>query len=328
MKKLSQSLLVVLLALSLVFAFAACGSQEAATDDGSADTAAEGEAPELQMEIAQADWDSYRQKIELPTGITMAYVEMGTEDGDPLVLIHGMTDNSRAWSLIAPYFTEAGYHVYMIDLRGHGETDKPNNGFYTTDDYAEDVAAFMDAKGIEKADIIGHSLGSMTAQTFELLYPEKCNHVVWESSTPVNAEALGTFYYEYGKELGADEHPDDAFMEEWYTNPNPVDEEFLGYEMEESQALPGADWICIAGGATFSNLDPYYQYLDDSIPTLILWGSADGFFDQAKQDALRELGPFAKFIAYEGNGHNLQWEIPEQMAKDCIAFFNDEEVGE
>ncbi len=327
MKKFSQSLLVILLALSLVFAFAACGNQESAADEGAGE-AAESEAPELQMEISQADWDSYRQKIELPTGITMAYVEMGTEDGDPLVLIHGMTDNSRAWSLIAPYFTEAGYHVYMVDLRGHGETDKPNNGFYTTDDYAEDVAAFMEAKGIEKADIIGHSLGSMTAQTFEFLYPEKCKHVVWESTTPVNADALGTYYYEYGVGLGADGTPDDAFMEEWYTNPNPVDEEFLKYEMEESQALPGDDWKCIAGGASFSNLEPYYSFFDENIPTLILWGSEDGFFNEDVQNAIKERVPFAKFIAYEGNGHNIQWEIPEQMAKDCIAFFNDEEVGE
>ncbi len=328
MKKLSQSLLVVLLALSLVFAFAACGSQEAATDDGSADTAAEGEAPELQMEIAQADWDSYRQKIELPTGITMAYVEMGTEDGDPLVLIHGMTDNSRAWSLIAPYFTEAGYHVYMIDLRGHGETDKPVDTFYTIDDFAEDVAAFMDAKGIEKADIIGHSLGSMTAQAFELLYPEKCDHVIWESTAPVTVTSLGTDFYEYGISLGADGTPDDEFMAGWYENPNPVDEEFLKYEMEESQVLTGDVWECIAGGEAMSNMVPLYPYLDDSIPTLILWGSVDGFFNEDFQNELKGYVPFAKFIAYEGNGHNLQWEIPEQMAKDCIAFFNDEEVGE
>ena len=321
MKKFQKSLVVLLLALMAVFALTACGGSE----EPAAEEAA---APELAMEIAQADWDSYRQKIDLSTGITMAYVEMGVEDGEPLVLIHGMTDNSRSWSLIAPYFAEAGYHIYMIDLRGHGETDQPETGFYSTADYAADVAAFMDAKGIEKADIVGHSLGSMTAQTFELLYPEKCCHVVWESTAPVNADALGTYYYEYGASLGADGHPDDEFMEAWYTNPNPVDEEFLKYEMEESQALPGADWIRIAGGASFSNLDPYYTYMDDSIPTLILWGSADGFFGEDFQNQIKENVPFALFIGYEGTGHNIQWEIPEEMANDCIDFFNDELVIE
>ncbi|MBQ1251328.1 MAG: alpha/beta hydrolase, partial [Firmicutes bacterium] len=84
----------------------------------------------------------------------------------------------------------------------------------------------------------------------------------------------------------------------------------------------------IAGGASFSNLMPYYPYFDDSIPTLILWGTLDGFFNEDMQNELKELVPFAQFIAYEGNGHNLQWEIPEQMAADCIAFFNDELVIE
>ncbi|HMM06262.1 MAG TPA: alpha/beta hydrolase [Clostridiales bacterium] len=319
MKHFSKKLPVLFLALLCVFTFAACGS-DAETDDAA-------KTPALSMEISQADWDSYRQFVDLSTGITMAYVEMGVEDGDPLVLIHGMTDNSRSWSLIAPYFAEAGYHIYMIDLRGHGESDQPDTGFYTTANYAADISAFMDAMEIAKADIIGHSLGSMTAQTFELLYPEKCDHVVWESTTPVSADALGTYYYEYGESIGAEGHPDDAFMEEWYYCNNPVDEEFLTYEMEESQALPGADWERIAGGASFSNLLPYYQYMDDSIPTLILWGSADGFFGEDNQDQLKELVPFAEFVAYDGIGHNIQWEHTAQMAKDCIAFFQDEEIG-
>ena len=106
---MKKTLLILMLALLCVFAFAACGGDD---------------TPELSMEIAQADWDSYRQTIDLSTGMTMAYVEMGVEDGEPLVLIHGMTDNSRAWSLIAPYFAEAGYHIYMIDLRGHGESEQ------------------------------------------------------------------------------------------------------------------------------------------------------------------------------------------------------------
>lgn len=320
MKHFSKKLPVFLLALLCVFAFAACGS-DADTDDAA-------KTPALSMEISQADWDSYRQFVDLSTGITMAYVEMGVEDGDPLVLIHGMTDNSRSWSLIAPYFAEAGYHIYMIDLRGHGETDQPDTGFYSTADYAADISAFMDAMEIAKADIIGHSLGSMTAQTFELLYPEKCDHVVWESTTPVNADALGTDYYEYGTSIGADGHPDDTFMEEWYYCNNPVDEEFLTYEMEESQALSGADWERIAGGASYSNLMPYYQYMDDSIPTLILWGSADGFFGEEIQNEIQELAPFAQFLTYDGIGHNIQWEHTEQMAKDCLAFFQDKKVGE
>ncbi len=317
MKINKKTILAAIMALAFAFALSACGGSDDQSNGGDAEA-----AKELPMEISQEDWNDHREKVDLSTGITMAYVEMGDPEGKPLVLVHGMTDNSRTWSLIAPYFTKAGYHVYIIDDRGHGQTDKPS-GFYTVDDYAEDVAAFMEAKGIEKADIIGHSLGSMTMQAFLLLYPEKCNHVVLESTAPVNVDALTTYYYEYGKSLGKDGHPDDQFMKDWYTDAQPVDEEYKQHEMEESQALTGANWESIAGGIAFANMDPFYQYMDDSVPVLILWGTADGFFGTKEiQKQNQKNIPFAEVIKYKGNGHNIQVEIPEQMANDCIEFFN------
>lgn len=313
MKK--KMILALIMSLAVMFAFAGCGSTDGAAEEP------EATAQELPMEISQADWNDHRQKVELSTGIEMAYVEMGDPEGEPLVLVHGMTDNSRTWSLIAPYFAKAGYHIYMIDDRGHGQTDKPG-GFYTMDDYAEDVAAFMDAMGIEKADLIGHSMGSMTMQAFTLLYPEKINHVVFESTAPVNVDALTTYYYEYGKSLGKDGHPDDQFMKEWYTDATPVDEEYKKHEMEESQALSGADWESIAGGIAFANMDEFYQYIDQDIPVLILWGTEDGLFGTKEiQKQNQKNFPNAEIIKYEGHGHNIQVEIPEQMAEDCLKFF-------
>ncbi len=44
-----------------------------------------------------------KKSVELPNGVTLAYAEMGDSEGKPLLLIHGYTDNSRSWSLVAPY---------------------------------------------------------------------------------------------------------------------------------------------------------------------------------------------------------------------------------
>ena len=140
MKK--KMILALIMSLAVMFAFAGCGSTDGAAEEP------EATAQELPMEISQADWNDHRQKVELSTGIEMAYVEMGDPEGEPLVLVHGMTDNSRTWSLIAPYFAKAGYHIYMIDDRGHGQTDKPG-GFYTMDDYAEDVGAALAEEGLD-----------------------------------------------------------------------------------------------------------------------------------------------------------------------------------
>ena len=237
-----------------------------------------------------------------------------------MVLIHGMTDNSRSWSLIAPYFAKAGYHIYMIDLRGHGASDKPDTGMYAISDYAADIANFMDKMGIEKADIVGHSLGSMVSQALLLNFPEKCKSVTLVSSTTVGNGVLGTDYYEYGISLGADGHPDNEFMDAWYYCSAPVDPEFLQYEMAESQALPGYVWECVAGGITFSDMRPFYSFIDTSIPVLIAWGDQDSFFNEDIQKELRANLPQAEFVSYAGIGHNIQWENTEQLANDILNF--------
>ena len=62
--------------------------------------------------------------------------------------------------------------------------------------------------------------------------------------------------------------------------------------------------------------------MDDSIPTLILHGSLDGFFGDEAQDELQKHLPFAQYKVYNGIGHNIQYEIPEQFAQDVLSFIN------
>ena len=307
----------LILALAMALSLAACsGNTPSAPSSGGEDA----QPYQLQMEISQEDWNDNRQYVELSTGITMSYVEMGVEDGPALILQHGMTDNSRVWSLSAPYFAAAGYHVYMPDLRGHGYSDQPDTGMYTVSDFAADLNAFMEAKGIEQADMVGHSLGSMTMQAFLLLYPERCKSVTLVASTPVSPEHLGLDNYNYVITLKDGEHPDDDFMAAWYTNANPVDEEFLGYVMKESQQLSASSWKAISAGGSVEDLRPFYPYFDDSIPLMILHGTEDVFFNDDYQKDLLGYLPWATYKVYDGVGHNVQYEIPEQFANDVLGF--------
>ena len=266
--------------------------------------------------ISQENWVGAKKTIDLPTGLKMKYVEMGPADGKVIIFLHGMTDNSRNWSLIAPYFVNK-FHIFMPDQRGHGDTDKPDLRMYPTCLYAQDLAAFMDLKGLKKAHIVGHSLGSMIAQDFAVNYPEKVDKLVLVSSAPVEFASLGREIYDVALALG-DKQPDDAFMAEWYANPIPVDEDFLKREMAESQNLPPHAWRAITKGAAYSHLIPFMDELKS--PTLIIWGGQDPIFGEEAQKSLKKLIPQAAFIAYEKSGHNPQWENSEKMAQDVRAF--------
>lgn len=274
----------------------------------------------LPLKLTQDQWVTAKQEIDLSTGLKMKYVEMGQPSGEVLILLHGMTDNSRSWSLIVEHFTDK-YRVIMPDQRGHGESGKPDNRMYLPADYAADLAALMEAKGIDKAHVVGHSLGSMILQTFAVNYPEKVDKVVLVASAPVEFASLGRDLYDAAVGFG-DSKPDAEFMADWYANPNLVNEDFLQREMKESQNIPPHAWRAITKGSSAFNLIPFMDEL--KAPVLILWGDLDGFFDRASQDALRKAIPQAEFVAYEKTGHNIQWEKPEKMAADIRKFLEDQ----
>ena len=305
-------------------------TESAAADPNQTEAGSAVAAKTLPMEISQEDWEAAKQYVELSTGIRMAYVEMGDPDGEVLILQHGMTDNSRSWSMAAPYFTAAGYHVYLPDLRGMGKTDEPD-GLYTTIDYANDLEAFFDAMGIEKATLVGHSLGSFTVQTFALMFPERTDKLVLVSSAPVKGyldERLVGAYHKYVEPLGEEEHPSDAFMDNWYAT-NPQEEEisgifdtFLSHMKKEAQCLSKKSWKNILLGLPASDLTELYTMADNTIPVLILHGSDDTMTLTEYQEELCELFGVEEdnYRNYEGIGHNIQFEIPKRCSEDILGW--------
>ena len=113
--------------------------------------------------------------VELDTGIKMAYYEFGMENSVPLLLIHGITDGCVSWTQMIPELTGRGYHLYIIEYRGNGMTDKPeaDECGYTAEMIAGDIINWMDKTGIKQIHLTGHSYGSMISQVLEARYPER-----------------------------------------------------------------------------------------------------------------------------------------------------------
>ncbi len=290
------------------------------------------ERKELPQTISQEEWADKKQFVELSTGIRMAYVEMGNPEGPALILQHGMTDNSRSWSLAAPYFAEAGYHVYLPDLRGMGKSDAPD-GYYTPVTYATDMEAFFDAMHIEKATLVGHSLGSYTVQCFSVMFPERCEKIVLVSSLPMKEyqnAVLIPAYQTYVEPLAEDGHPSDAFMDSWYATTLHEEEyadvfdTFLANMKKEAQALSKKAWKNIMLGMGAVDMTDLYSQIDHSIPVLVLHGDADTMALTQYQDELLEI--FAvdenSYRNYEGIGHNIQFEMPRRCAGDILTWLD------
>jgi pimeloyl-ACP methyl ester carboxylesterase len=112
-------------------------------------------------------------------GMEMYYEVSG--EGDPLVVLHGAYMNIPSMGEIIPMLAET-HEVYAIEFQGHGRTtdiDRP----ITYPNLADDVAAFMDAVGLERADVFGYSMGAAAALQFAIRHPDKLDRLVVASTS-------------------------------------------------------------------------------------------------------------------------------------------------
>ena len=112
----------------------------------------------------------------LASGVRLPYVEQGDSDGVPVVLLHGVTDSLRSWEPVLPYLPSS-IRAFAVTQRGHGDADRPAAGYHPRD-FAADVVAFLDAVGIERAVLAGHSMSSYIAERVASEHPERVLGVV------------------------------------------------------------------------------------------------------------------------------------------------------
>ena len=260
------------------------------------------------------------RSIALPTGVTLEYTEQGNADGIPVILLHGYTDSRRSWDLVLPRLPPR-YRVFAISQRGHGASSVPLQG-YRVADFSADVKAFLDAKHIDGAIIVGHSMGSMVAQQFAIDHPTRVQALV----------LTGAFFVRPGHpvlvefwEQAVSRLPDDVPAEfvvdfQRSTVTKPLAEDFFQTVVGESRRLPGRVWR-----------DAFREFLVTDLtagvgtitsPTLLIWGDQDAFSVKQDQDALVANIRGAKLLTYEGIGHAANWEVPERFAGDLIAFLD------
>jgi non-heme chloroperoxidase len=253
---------------------------------------------------------------QLATGVRLRYAEQGDPNGPALILLHGFTDSWFSWSAVLSQLSP-GFHVFALDQRGHGDSERPESG-YDVSDLAADVIAFMDAVGVLKATIVGHSMGSWVAQRTASLAPHRVERLVLlgTSATPFinSAEEFVAAIQELQEPVPVE------FIREFQesTAAQHVSPQFIDRVVAESQKLPARVWRALS--ARWLQEGRFSAPERVTMPVLIIWGDQDAYFPRAEQDLLVTTLPNAALTVYEGTGHSLQWEQPERVVRDIEAF--------
>lgn len=267
----------------------------------------------------QNEWNGAKQYVVTESGLQMAYIEWGDMTSRPVILVHGYSDTSRAWSLIAPYLT--GRRYIAIDLRGHGNTTKTKVGFDAIT-LSNDLAEFMDALDIQHADIVGHSMGSIVAGVFAAYFPEKVDKLLLISTSIKSPDGLMTWIWD---NLDKETFPlsrDSEFIKNWTWNPSLIDKSFLNHLILENTTTPKSTWYEVL--KAFEMLDWSLCAQRIKAETTIYWGDQDQLMIASSQPAVKAALPNANYIVYEGFGHSMFWEQPQACSRDMMAFLGTE----
>ena len=240
----------------------------------------------------------------------IAWEERGS--GAPLLLIQGLGYARWGWEPVVPGLAER-YRVLFFDNRGIGDSDKPD-GPYTARAMADDALQVLDEAGVEHAHVLGASLGGMIAQELAVTAPERVDRLVLCCTTPGGANAVPM--PEVTVKLFAEAAALDPlvalrrFVENALGNdPAPALVEDLFARRVANPPDPAGWQAQAAAGAAFAGVDG-----EIAAPTLVLHGTADNVVDAGNAPLIAEAIPGARVVLFEGVGHLLPWERPEEFA--------------
>lgn len=256
--------------------------------------------------------------VSLRTGVTMHYVEQGSRNGEEVIFLHGFTDSHHSFDLNLPNLP-ARYHAFALDQRGHGLSSGASS--YSLPDFVEDVVAFMDAKGIRHASLVGHSMGSFIAHGVAARDPKRIKQLVLIGSAPTCAgnpvvDELSQWIDTFTDPVD----PVDVRDFQASTLFQPVPASYLDTMVEQSLRLPAERWQAVLHGLMLD--DHRAQLANIHAKTLVLWGDQDGLFTLADEQALVAAIPRAKLVVFEQTGHGLHAEQPARFEAELERFLH------
>ncbi|MVA97709.1 alpha/beta fold hydrolase [Nitratireductor sp. CAU 1489] len=241
-------------------------------------------------------------------GFDLAYLDEG--EGDPVLLIHGFASNTRV-NWVSPGWvktlTEAGYRAIALDNRGHGASSKSHRSAdYHPDKMAADAAALLDHLRLERAHVMGYSMGARVAAFMALAFPEKVATLVFGGLGIGMVEGVG----EWDTIAAALTAADPATI----TDPRAkMFRAFADQTKSDRQALAA----CIETSRQLLAREDVARIVQ---PTLVAVGTTDDI--AGSPDELAALMANATAFAIEGRDHMLSVG-DRAFKKRTLAFFEE-----
>lgn len=251
-------------------------------------------------------------------GANIHYVEAGDPAKPNVILLHGMGGNSANWALNIPALA-ANYHVIAPDQIGFGKSDKPMIK-YRVGTYVDFLDKFMSETKIEKASLVGNSLGGWIAGLMAIKYPHRVEKIVL-------ADAAGILPANFNE---ADIYSlNNSTRDEIRANLKRI---FATPALQNNEALVDQFMtarVAVGDGGTINSLIESIKrkedFLNDRLgeikkPTLIVWGKQDGLLPVADAYTFNKGIAGSQLVIFDACGHAPPFEKAADFNKAVLAF--------
>lgn len=258
------------------------------------------------------------RQIQLSGRVRLEFAERGEPGGPSVIALHGVTDSWRSFEPVLPHLPP-GLHVLALTQRGHGGSDKPADG-YAPADFAADVVAFMDTMAIERALLVGHSMGSIHAMRCAIDHPSRVAGLLLAGTMPWFGRPPEVTQLHREQIEPLEDPVSDAFAREFQlsTLAQPIPRAWLDGFVAESLKVPARVWRAAFAGFIGDDFSARLREID--VPTQVVWGRHDVFCAAAEQQAMLQQIRGARLVEYADAGHAMHWEQPQRFARDLAAF--------
>lgn len=255
--------------------------------------------------------------VDVGGGVSIAVGDHGDPAGDPLLLVHGFTGSSTDFAGVVPGLVE-GRRVLTVDHRGHGDsTNTGDAASYTFDQLATDLAAVVEALGLDRFDLLGHSMGGIVSMRYLLASPAHEARVrsLVLMDTGAGADDMGGVAGWFA--AGIDQVRANGLLA--------LLEVVAPMVPEADRAHLRGNWSRMDGVAFCElgvELTTHPSMLDRlariAIPTTVLVGELDAGLRGAS-DALAATIPGASLVVIDGAGHSPQIDRPDEWTAAVLA---------
>ena len=259
-------------------------------------------------------------------------------EGFPLVIVHGLYGSSDNWLTIGKKLS-ANYKVYMIDQRNHGRS--PNSDKHSYEVLTDDLAGFFDQHKIEKAIVMGHSMGGKTAMRFAADYPERVEKLIVVDIVPKDYFLLNdeSQYFLHKNILQAMLEINFSRMESRKEVENYLLEridsspvvQFLLKNVHRNKENKQFEWR-LNVPVLYDNLDEIIsgvneKWFEDRLPifnypVLFIKGADSNYILPEDYKTIRHIYPEAQIVEIPNAGHWLHAEQPQLFMEAIINFLN------